>query len=142
MDIEQLTQELNQLHIDHAKIFSMAANSFASFGETGVMLWLSCQQDEVFAVDIIEHFGITAGRVANIIKKLEERGYLSRKHNYVDLRKSNIRLTESGAAYAAGLYERMNANHLQIIKALGEEDASQALLILKKIITYFENNPQ
>lgn len=139
MDIEHTAYELNRLHIDHAKLLSKVADALSSNGETGVMLWLNQQDGEVFAVDIIEHFGLTPGRVANIVKKLEEKGYIQRRQSYEDLRKSYIRLTDSGSLYTNDLYKRMNANHLQIIKALGEEDTAHAMRILQKIISFLDS---
>ena len=74
MKTEQIAEELNQIQITHAKAFSRLADMFTLNGETGVLIWLNQQQREVFAIDIIDHFGLTAGRVANIVKKPEQKG--------------------------------------------------------------------
>ena len=138
MKTEQIAEELNQIQITHAKAFSRLADMFTLNGETGVLIWLNQQQREVFAIDIIDHFGLTAGRVANIVEKLEQKGYLTREHNITDLRKSLIRLTKSGMDYAEKQYTQMNKNHMSIIEALGEEDSATMLRLLKHILSQLE----
>ena len=139
MNIEKLTDELNQIHIDQAKQLSQIANALSSSGETGVLLWLRQQQGDVFAVDIIEHFGLTPGRVANIVKKLESKGYISRQHTFEDLRKSSICLTDSGTVYADELYRQMSSNHKNIINSIGEEKILESMENLKKLIALMDD---
>lgn len=138
MKTEQIAEEFNQIQITHVKAFSRLADMFTLNGETGVLIWLNQQQREVFAIDIIDHFGLTAGRVANIVKKLEQKGYLTREHNITDLRKSLIRLTKSGMDYADEQYAQMNENHISIVETLGEEDAETLLRLLKRIFSQLE----
>lgn len=135
MRTEKIAEELNQIQIEQARQLSQLANMFSLNGETGVMLWLNQQQTDIFAIDIIEHFGLTAGRVANIVKKLEQKGYITREHNIEDLRKSHITLTRSGIDYANEQYSLMNENHMSFIKSLGEEDAGAALRIIKLLLS-------
>lgn len=139
MNIEQAAQELNQLQIDHAKALTRTATSPAAGGEIGVLLWLKEQQNEVFAIDIIEHFGLTPGRVANILKRLEEKKFIERRHNTEDLRKTFIRLTESGMQFAEEQFTHLTNRHTQLFSALGEEDTRHTLRILRKIIAWSES---
>lgn len=138
MKTEQIAEELNQIQITHAKAFSRLADMFTLNGETGVLIWLNQQQRDVFAIDIIDHFGLTAGRVANIVKKLEQKGYLTREHNITDLRKSLIRLTKSGMDYADEQYAQMHGNHIRIVESLGEEEAVTMLRLLNRILFQLE----
>lgn len=140
MKTEQIAEELNQIQITHAKAFSRLADMFTLNGETGVLIWLNQQQRDVFAIDIIDHFGLTAGRVANIVKKLEQKGYLTREHNITDLRKSLIRLTKSGMDYADEQYAQMHGNHIRIVESLGEEEAVTMLRLLNRILFQLEHS--
>ena len=139
MNKEELVQEMNKMHIENAKTLTKLSYEFVSSGESGVLLWLREQQDEVFAVDIIDHFGLTPGRVANIVKKLEERGFIERQHSFQDLRKYCIHLTEAGRQQADTLFENMNQRHMQFIETLGEEESIHALNILNKIMPVLES---
>lgn len=121
---------MNQIHIDHAKQLTQIANALSSSGESGVLLWLNQQEEDVFATDIIDHFGLTPGRVANIMKKLEDKGYVFRQHPNDDLRRSYIRLTETGRDFAEKLYQQMSENNENIINAYGEE---QTLICLQNL---------
>lgn len=142
MNIEQAAEKLNQFQIEHAGVLSRMANSLEAGGETGVLLWISRQQNEVFAIDVIRHFDLTPGRVANIIKKLEEKGYIERRQNTEDLRKSFIRITETGKQQSDRIYMQMNEKHIQILAALGEEDCSQTMRILHRLISLYENGTE
>lgn len=130
---------MNQIHIDHAKQLTQIANALSSSGESGVLLWLNQQEKDVFATDIIDHFGLTPGRVANIMKKLEDKGYVLRQHPNDDLRRSYIRLTDSGHAFAEKLYQQMSENNENIINAFGEEQTLICLQNLRDFISRMDD---
>lgn len=96
-------------------------------------------KSRTYATDIIKHFGLTPGRVANILKKLEQRQLIVRHEDTVDQRKFCILLTKKGVMYANELYSQMNDGHARILAALGQEDASEGLRILKRVITLINN---
>jgi len=135
MDIDRLADELSQMHIDYAKLLTQIANALSTSGEIGVLLWLNQQGEDTYAIDIIEHFGLTPGRVANILKKLEQRQLINRQEDVEDQRKFRISLTEKGISRANELYGQMNDGHARMLAALGQEDASEGVRILKRIIS-------
>ena len=135
MDIDRLAKELSQMHIDYAKLLTQVANALAASGEIGVLLWLNQQEKDAYAIDIIEHFGLTPGRVANILKKLEGRQLIGRQEDVKDQRKLRIFLTKKGISRANELYEQMNNGHARMLTALGREDALEGVRILKRIIS-------
>ncbi len=139
MDIQKTVHEMNQIHIDHAKQLTQIANALSSSGESGVLLWLNQQEEDVFATDIIDHFGLTPGRVANIMKKLEDKGYVFRQHPNDDLRRSYIRLTETGRDFAEKLYQQMSENNENIINAFGEEQTLICLQNLRDFIARMDD---
>ena len=139
MDIQKIVHEMNQIHIDHAKQLTQIANALSSSGESGVLLWLNQQEEDVFATDIIDHFGLTPGRVANIMKKLEDKGYVFRQHPNDDLRRSYIRLTETGRDFAEKLYQQMSENNENIINAFGEEQTLICLQNLRDFIARMDD---
>lgn len=140
MDIEETAKELDQIQISHPQAMAQIADALSVNGEAGVLIWLKQRREETFAIDITQHFGLTAGRVANIIRKLEEKGFLERKTLFEDQRKSQIVLTEKGLLYAESLHQKMNKNHNLLLESLGEENAAQAAKFLKHLIISLENN--
>ena len=138
MSIEDMANALSTIQVDQAKLLTQMANSLSTSGEAGVLLWLNQRKEYTFAIDIVDHFGLTPGRVANIVKKLEQRGYIERRQAPDDLRKVYIFLTDTGADRAGLLYSEMNADYIRLFKALGEEDAACAMRILRRIILYID----
>jgi len=135
MDIDRLANEFSQMHIDYAKLLTQIANALSTNGEMGVLLWLNQQEEDIYATDIIEHFGLTPGRVANILKKLEQRQLIDRRQDVEDQRRFRIFLTEKGISLANELYEQMNNSHARMFAALGQEDALEGVRILQRIIS-------
>lgn len=139
MDVDRLAKELSQMHIDYAKLLTQIANALSINGETGVLLWLNQQEKDIYAIDIIEHFRLTPGRVANILKKLEQRQLIKRQEDGEDQRRSRISLTEKGILRANTLYMQMNVGHAQVLTALGQKDAVEGVRILKRIISLVDD---
>lgn len=138
MNVDKLSKEFSQMHIDKARLLTQMANALSISGEVGVLLWLSQRSEDTFAVDIIDHFDLTPGRVANIVKKLEQKGYIERLQSSDDQRKARIFLTAKGISRANELFSEMNAGHARLIDALGEEDALQTMRILRRIISFID----
>lgn len=138
MDIQKTAEELSQMHVDQAKLLAQMGSAISASGEVGVLLWLSQRTHDTFAIDVVEHFGLTPGRVANIIKRLEQRGYIERIQAADDQRKVRIFLTDSGRERAQVFYDEMNTSHAHILEALGEEEAAYAMRILRHIISLIE----
>jgi len=141
MDIDSFSKEISQIHIDYAKLLSKVASNLSASGEQGVLLWLNQRNCDTYAIDVINHFGLTPGRVANIIKKLEQRGYIQRIQDSEDLRKARILLTELGETYSDELYTQMNISHRHLIESLGEKDSAEWVRLIRRLIVIAENNP-
>ena len=139
MNEDTLAQELSQLLVDKTREMLRLSELLSSSGENGVMLWLNQQRGRVYAVDISAHLGLTQGRVANIVKKLEQRGYIARAHNSEDQRLRVITLTEAGQTQAEALWREMNQKHLALIRTLGEEDGENMVALFKRIADKLEN---
>ncbi len=134
MTTEELSKQFTKLRIDHAKQLIRIGKALSSNGEQGVLLWLDQRSQETYAIDIIEHFGLTAGRVANIMKRLEERGFVRRVQDGGDLRKVRIEMTASGRAHAEEITENLNREHQRMVQEMGEEDARKWFDLLCQLI--------
>ena len=139
-ETNQLAQSLCRLHVDYAKSLSQISDGLNAGGEDGVLLWLNQRKDHksAFAMDICDHFGLTPGRVANIIKKLEQRGYIIRKPNPEDQRKYEILLTDEGVLHSDYLFQKMYNEYCQLIRVIGEEDVAHGMNILHHVIRFME----
>ncbi len=120
MNAENYAEKLNRMDIEHPQALKRLRTALASGGEEGVLRWLDQRRQDTYAVDIIGHFGLTAGRVANIMKKLEERGYIQRIPDADDQRRARIFLTEDGHQKAGALHRELNQRNEYIVSLLGE----------------------
>lgn len=81
---------------------------------------------------IAESSHLSPARVANVLRALEEKGWITRSHDTQDRRRVTVTLTEQGEAERArrrAEFDRQSANFL---RELGDEDAREALRILKR----------
>ncbi len=120
MNTENYVEKLNRLSIFRPRGMTRIGAMLVCGGEDGVLLWLE-HCSEAYARDIIDHFGLTAGRVANITRKLEERGYIRRESDAEDQRRARITLTPEGHDRAAVIYREMSRRHRAFVEQLGEE---------------------
>ena len=133
MEEGELIEELGRLHVHSARAMLRLCAALTDSGEAGVLLWLSERPGGVCAVDVSAHLGLTQGRVANIVKKLDERGWIARSQGNADQRLRVITLTGDGARQAESLRRDMTSRHKALVKALGEEDAERMTDILRRL---------
>ena len=127
-------EEFVELLIQYPEQSARFARLFSAGGESGVLLWLCAQQKPVFAMDISARFGLTPGRVANIVKGLEVRGWIERRTDGEDQRRIHILPTEAGRQYADTVRQTMIDTDAELFRIFGQEDARSLMEILKHSI--------
>lgn len=138
MEYSDLVKEACAIHMLFAKDVYKVIENFMSRGENRILLWL-WQQEKPCAADVIEYFGLSAGRVSNILKSLEGKGYLLRERSSSDHRISYIVLTEKGQAQAEDIYENLHVVFHQFFAKIGEKDARNFLDFEKKIMQMMQD---
>ena len=133
MEYSDLVKEACEVHMLFAKDVYRVIENFMSRGENRILLWL-WQQEKPCAADVIEHFGLSTGRVSNILKALEKKGYLLRERSETDHRVSYIALTEQGRTQAEAIYENLHVVFTRFFDMIGEEDARTFLDFEKKLM--------
>ncbi|MBE5808362.1 MAG: MarR family transcriptional regulator [Clostridiales bacterium] len=134
MEYRRLSEELCRAHLDSARVWNRICEDNSTRGEYGVLLWLMLEGEGAYSMDIARHFDLTAGRVANILRQLEAKGYIARVQDREDLRRAKIVLTEKGRTQAKDCLEDMIEGHRALIEKLGEEDARTFVRIVKKAL--------
>lgn len=135
MDYRQLSEELCDMHFRYARELKELLTLINTRGEDAVLIWASRQEGPVYAMDIISCFDLSAGRVANILKQMEKRGYITRTPDADDLRRSHILLTEEGKQAAGVKYEQMVSGHQKLLKIFGESDANDYARIMRGFVS-------
>lgn len=138
MEYSDLVSEACAIHMLFSKNVYKVIENFLSRGENRILLWL-WQQENPCAADIIAYFGLSAGRVSNILKSLENKGCLLREKSDADHRIAYIRLTEKGQAQAEQIYENLHQVFQRFFEAIGQEDARNFLNFEKKIMELMED---
>ena len=86
--------------------------------------------------------GISSARVAAILKSLERKGYISRKADTHDRRRTQVSITPEGAARVSAQHAALLGQLESMLRTLGEPDATNYVRILRRIlaITIAEGN--
>lgn len=134
MDYQDLAKELCAMHTQYAGTMNRLLEAYVSRGEDGVLVWMADKGGCVYASEIGTCLDLTAGRVANIIKQLEQKGYVIRKRDEEDQRRIEIELTDKGRITAAGIREAALLRHQQILERLGQQDAHELISIARRVL--------
>lgn len=81
---------------------------------------------------IADRSRLTAARVANVLRSLEEKGWVVREHATDDRRRVTVKLTEAGDAERARRRAEFEKAGAAFLSRLGEEDTREAIRILKR----------
>ena len=135
MDYRECSEELCQLYIDYAGVMNQTMDSVSAQGETGLLLWLSRRGQAAYPMDIARHFRISSGRVANILRKLEEKELVERRQDKEDLRRISISVTLAGREFAERYYAQKREEHEKILRLLSEKDAQNLLRMIRQILS-------
>ncbi|MCR5373524.1 MAG: MarR family winged helix-turn-helix transcriptional regulator [Solobacterium sp.] len=131
---DKLIQSIEHLAKDNPAGMTAISELLNAGGERGVLLWLCSQTAAPCAVDIIEHFSLSAGRVANILKTLEKQGCVERTPDEHDRRVMRIKVTEKGRTRAAEDFRKIEKHWSQLIHKLGEKDAAEMVYLLSRAL--------
>ena len=116
---------------------TMASQSEAfdllNHGEGHAMLLLLKSDSGLSAGEMSQTRGLTTGRMANILRRLEEKSLVDRTVVPSNRRKAVITLTEEGHTYAADLSAHMKKRAVSVLEALGRDDAETLIRILRKL---------
>ena len=132
MDYHMLAEELYTMHFAFEKSFYQWEENIAARGEDGVLLWLYYSGKDMFSGDIVRKLGLTSGRVANILKALEKKGYIIRKSDGTDARRVIVSLTPRGREYIRGVRTKNIDRRANFLEKLGEEDAECYLRLVRR----------
>ncbi len=134
MDYAVLAQEMSRAHCAHLREIGRVADFLQHQGEDGVLLCLRLEDKPILSGELMEKMGLTTGRVANILKHMEEKGLVCRWQDHVDRRRVFVSLTDDGRALAQVKYDQVVSSHLQILKALGG-DSDQTIQAVWRFVS-------
>lgn len=102
-------------------------------GETGTLLYLAFEKDEIAANQLSEILQVSLPRTVSLLNSLEAKGLIMKKIDTKDKRKTNIYITETGKNFIQNKKEDAINKMTQIINKLEEEEINQYIKLAKKI---------
>lgn len=102
-------------------------------GEGLALLILDRSKAGLSAGMLSEAMHLTTGRMANILKQLEAKGYIERSHDPQNRRRTVITLTEAGGEHVGELYEEAKSRAAVVLRKLGREDTEELIRIFRKL---------
>ena len=136
MEVQKLTNQLIDMHLNSFKAMSTMGEALTTRGEESMLLYLSQQDEPVLSGDLTVHLGLTSGRVANILRVMEAKQLIMRSQGIVDKRQVQVILTDEGRKEAEACYRKMIGEYREMLEFLGD-DAEEATRLIRKIVKYY-----
>lgn len=137
MDYRQLAsrllsdyQDMKAAKADAAPLFNLEE---VSGGEAGALLLLFRRTKPMLAGDIARQLGLTTGRMAIILNRLEAKDLVRRCPVPEDRRLVQVSMTPAGVRWAQTEYEQAIVKISCLLERLGEADAQDFLRLIEKM---------
>ena len=105
-------------------------------GEYGVLRYLKFIQDDVTAGMLSEQLHVVPGRMTDILKSLENKGFIKRCRDYEDKRRVNVCITDTGRSEAEEKRQYIEDEYRGLFKILSKEDTEELIRLLKIVLSY------
>ncbi|MBP3431540.1 MAG: transcriptional regulator [Clostridia bacterium] len=102
-------------------------------GTRFVLMFLSEAETEVYASSISEAMNISRARVAVLLKKVEDKGYIRKRTSSKDARIEVVSLTEQGLKKVESMKERAIEDVMKVIEVVGIEEIDHFLKTAEKV---------
>lgn len=99
----------------------------------GAMLHFLCEQGSATAGEIASFLCVGSGRVANLLKATEKKGFIVRQKDREDARKLCVSLTDEGRKTCDRNTAEIKEKIRRIARGLGEEDFLDLLRLIRKL---------
>ena len=104
-----------------------------SEGEMAILGMLSTAGEPQAPGDLAERLQLSSSRVANALKTLERKGFVTREINPEDRRGIIVSITPKGDAFGKARFDEAVAGIRDLVSDLGEQDAAELARILERI---------
>ena len=104
MSLDVLALEFTDMQLKYSKEISAFLDRTSAFGQDRILIYLYKENDHILVGDLTNELQMSTGRIANILKELERKGYILRIQQREDKRKYEVCLTKSGENYSRELY--------------------------------------
>jgi DNA-binding MarR family transcriptional regulator len=106
----------------------------------GRLLHMLQNNDGLSLKDLVELMDIRPSSLGELVEKLAQNSYVTRRVDEADRRVTRVFLTESGRQKAAELSQQRDARFEERFRALTEADRTQLVALLQKLNASLEEN--
>jgi DNA-binding MarR family transcriptional regulator len=106
-----------------------------SKGEAFALNMLDMHGDTMSAGDMGEHMHVSSARIAAVLGKLEDKGYIERRIDKDDRRRIEVVLTELGRRCAKEHRDEMKSKFANTFKRMGKKDTEEFIRLASKFFT-------
>jgi DNA-binding MarR family transcriptional regulator len=136
MGIDELTNRMGTLCALHQNEMDKVIDLLSLHGEPVVLACLSQADDTPLSGELAEKCGLSTGRVANLLRQLEGKGLVARRHDESDRRKTYVQLTDAGRAEALHQLDVIRQARSALLAYLGESDADEFVRLLERCLAF------
>jgi len=133
MDATKAGEALWTLHLDHMRAMNQIVDESRVRGESGMLLYLYHVGRPMYPGELTEKLGLTTGRIANILKVLEQTGMIMRTTDARDRRRVQVELTQEGESAARARHEDAMRCHAALMDQLDAEQARRLAEALRAL---------
>ena len=134
MTINELADKMIQMRFFALEELVSFPGRILNRGEERVLLFLYKQNGHIMVGDLTNAFALSTGRMANILRQLEEKKLISRTQQKDDKRKFEVALTKKGIKHSEALFQDLQEQHRNFLKQMGKKDAEELLRLLEKAV--------
>jgi DNA-binding MarR family transcriptional regulator len=98
-----------------------------SKGEMFALHMLDTNGGPMYAGEVAEHMHVSSARVATVLGKLEEKGYIERRMDRGDRRRIEVLLTDEGRRLIVEQKAEMKRHLAMVFKRMGRKDTEEFL---------------
>ena len=132
--LDELARELLEMNLRYSKQVLQLASFLSASGEYSVLYYLFPDHRAVSAGELAEKLDLTPGRIANVLKALEKKEFISRYQDSDDRRRIRVTLTEKGHQYISSVCAETDRVYRALIERIGQKDAREFIRITRKIL--------
>lgn len=137
MRYEDIASELLKTRAEFLHVQALQEMSKMLKGELFVLNYLATHEQQTHPNKISKEMAVSTARIAVLLNRLEEKGFITRTDDPEDNRQVIVRLTEKGAEKIAQ-YRKETLSHVtELLEHLGPDDARELLRIEKKIVQFY-----
>jgi DNA-binding MarR family transcriptional regulator len=109
-------------------------------GEYGVLNYLYDKEEGASAGDLSKALHVVPGRMADILKSLEQKQLIERRRIDIDRRVVKAHITDKGRQVSTEKRQEIHNDYQGLFKIMGEKDVKELIRLLKIVLAYYPDN--